>query len=140
MSYTRSNQRSIPAPIAVAPVRLVVKTEWMTMNAHVYLLSSRPAEHLTVSTPSDFLISELLGGKSLPIMAFFEEIQSLMKEAPSWSQCSSLYSAMRTNKPFINIRIMNMFVNNVWATTSFASSQCALNEATSLFLWCPADR
>ena len=33
-----------------------------------------------------------------------------------------------------------MFVNNVWATSSFATSECALDEAMNLFLWCPADR
>ena len=62
MSYTHSTQRSIPAPISVAPVCPVVEMEWMAMNAQVYLLFSRQAKHLTVSTPSDFLISELLGG------------------------------------------------------------------------------
>ena len=59
---------------------------------------------------------------------------------PSWSQCLTLYVAVCANKPFINAGIMNLFVNNIWATTSFASSQCVLDEATSLFLWCPADR
>ena len=73
-------------------------------------------------------------------MTFREEIYALMKRVPSWSQCSDLYKAVRADKPFINANIMNLFVNNIWATTSFASSQCALDAATSLFLWCPADR
>ena len=63
-----------------------------------------------------------------------------MQKVTSWSQRPNLYQAVRANKPFINGGIMNLFVNNIWATTSFASSQCALDEATSLFLWCPADR
>ena len=55
----------MPAAMASAPVRPVVKTEWMAMNANVYLLASNQAEHLTVSTLSDFLISEFLGGGSI---------------------------------------------------------------------------
>ena len=104
------------------------------MNASVYLLTSLQAERLTVTTPSDFLTLEFLGAKTAPIMAFRDEIQFLMKEAPSWSQCPHLYQAVRANKPFINAGIMNLFLNNIWATTSFASSQCALDAATSLFL------
>ena len=46
-----------------------------------------------------------------------------MKTVPSWSQCPNLYQAVRANKPFINGGIMNLFANNIWATTSFASSQ-----------------
>ena len=61
MSYIHSTQRSIPAPISVAPVRPVVETKWMAMNAHVFLLSSRQIEHLTVSTLSDFHIGASWG-------------------------------------------------------------------------------
>lgn len=73
-------------------------------------------------------------------MAFHDEIQEHMRDVPSWSRCSHVYSAVRTSKPFINTRIMSMFVNNVWATSSFASSEYVLDKAMSLFLWCPADR
>ena len=117
-----------------------VETEWMAMNASIYLLTSNQAERLTVTTASAFLTAEFLRAKTAPIMAFREEIQFLMKDEPSWSQCSHLYQAVRANKPFINASIVNLFVNNIWATTSFASSQCALDAATSLFLCCPADR
>ena len=132
--------RAMPAAMASTPTRPAVEMEWMAMNASVYLLESNQEEHLTVTTPSDFLISEFLGGKTSPIMTFREEIYANMKLVPSWSQCPDLYKAVRADKPFINANIMNLFVNNIWATTSFASSQCALDAATSLFLWCPADR
>ena len=110
------------------------------MIANVYLLTSPQAETLTVSPPSDFLTEEFLAAKKAPTLAFREELQSLMRAVPEWSQCPHLYQAVRANTPFINAGITNLFLNNVWPNTSFASSQYDLEKATSLFLWCPADR
>ena len=129
----------MPAAIASTPARPVVETEWTAMNASVYLLTSTQAERLTVTTLSDFLISEFLGGKASPIIVFREEIQYLMWTVPSWSQYPNLYQAVRANKLFINGGIVNLFMNNIWAAASFASSQCALDEAMSLYLWCPGN-
>ena len=110
------------------------------MNANVCLLTSSQAKHILVTSASDFLTLEFLGAKTAPTIAFREEIQLLMKEAPNWSQCPHLYQAVRANTPFINAGITNLFLNNIWPNTSFASSQHDLEKATRLFLWCPADR
>ena len=45
--------RAMPVAMASTPMRPVVETEWMAMNASVYLLTSNQAERLTATTPSN---------------------------------------------------------------------------------------
>ena len=118
----------------------VVEIEWMSMNSHVYLLSPRQAENLSVSILSDFLITGFLRRAPTQVLQFREEIYEHMQQVLTWSNCPHMYRTVQTSKPFMNNAIMNLFVHNVWTTSPFTSKDCAIDDATSLFLRCPADR